>query len=62
MSSAALVMETVRLDFHNRRFSALGSHETMAVLSTQYMMMEVRYPLSAGNRHIQIFYSVVEIH
>jgi hypothetical protein len=42
MSSAALVMETVRLDFHNRRFSALGSHETMAVLCTKYMMMEVR--------------------
>jgi len=62
MSSAALVMETVRLNFHNRHFSALGSHETMAVLCTQYMMMEVRYPLSAGNRHIQIPYSVVEMH
>jgi hypothetical protein len=34
----------------------------MAVLCTQYMMMEVRYPLSAGNRHIQILYSVVEMH
>src|ERR1700682_4823466 len=62
MSSAALVMETVRLRFHYRRISALGSHETMAVLCTQYMMMEGRYPLSAGNRHIQIFYSVVEMH
>jgi hypothetical protein len=35
MFSAALVMETVRLNFHNRHFSALGSHKTMAVLCTQ---------------------------
>jgi hypothetical protein len=34
----------------------------MAVLCTQDMMMEVSYPLSAGNRHIQIFYSVFEVH
>ena len=51
-----------RISFSDRRFSVLGSHETMAVLCTQYMMMEVRYPLSAGNRHIQIPYSVVEMH
>src|SRR5258707_9426973 len=26
------------------------------------MMMEVRDPLPAGSRHIQVFYSVVEVH
>jgi len=27
----------------------------MGVLRTQEVMMQVSYPLSAGNRHIQIF-------
>src|SRR6266851_1310159 len=26
------------------------------------MMVEVRYPLPAGRRHVQIFYPVVEVH
>jgi hypothetical protein len=35
--------------------STLGPHEAMGVLRTQEVMMQVSYPLSAGNRHIQIF-------
>ena len=35
--------------------STLRSHEAMGVLRAQELMMQVSYPLSAGNRHIQIF-------
>ncbi len=32
--------------------STLRSHEAMGMLRTQEVMMQVSYPLSAGNRHI----------
>jgi hypothetical protein len=39
-----------RLRPHN--LSTLRSHEAMGMLRTEEVMMQVSYPLSAGNRHI----------
>jgi hypothetical protein len=36
----------------SRPLSALRSHEAMGMLGRQDVMMQVSYPLSAGNRHI----------
>ena len=33
----------------------------MGMLRTQEVMMQVSYPLPAGNRHIQIFYSILDV-
>jgi hypothetical protein len=33
----------------------------MGMLGTQDMMMQVSDPLSAGNRHIQIFYAILDV-
>jgi hypothetical protein len=45
-----------------RPLSALRSHEAMGMLGAQEVMMQVSYPLSAGNRHIQIFYAILDVH
>ncbi len=34
----------------------------MGRLGAQEVTMQVSDPLSAGNRHIQIFYAVVDVH
>ena len=41
--------------------SVLRSHEAMVMLGTQDVMMQVSYPLSAGNRHIQIVYTILDV-
>lgn len=33
----------------------------MGMLRTQDVMMQVSDPLSAGDRHIQIFYSILDV-
>ena len=33
----------------------------MGMLRAQEVMMQVSYPLSAGNRHIQIFYAILDV-
>ena len=33
----------------------------MGMLGAQKVMMQVGYPLSAGNRHIQIFYAILNV-
>ena len=33
----------------------------MGMLGAQEVMMQVSYPLSAGNRHIQIFYAILDV-
>ena len=43
-------------------FLTLRSQHTTTMLRTQNVVMEVGYPLTARDRHIQIFYSVVEVH
>jgi hypothetical protein len=42
--------------------SPLRSHEAMGMLGAQKVMVQVGYPLSAGNRHIQIFYAILDVH
>src|SRR5260370_11849093 len=42
--------------------SALRTHQPLSTLCAEYVMVEVRYPLPAGRRHVQIFYPVVEVH
>ena len=44
-----------------KELSALRSHEAMGMLRTQEVMMQVSYPLSATNRHIQIFYAIFDV-
>jgi hypothetical protein len=34
------------------RYSALRAHEAMGMLRTQDVMVQISYPLSAGDRHI----------
>lgn len=41
--------------------SALRPHEAMGILGAQEVMMQVSDPLPAGNRHIQIFYAILEV-
>jgi hypothetical protein len=45
-----------------RSLLALRSHEAMGMLGAQEVMMQVSYPLPAGNRHIQIFYAILDVH
>jgi hypothetical protein len=40
----------------------LRPQQTTTMLRTQNVVVEVGYPLTARNSHIQIFYSVVEVH
>ena len=54
-------METFRT-YVNSALSPLRPHEAVGMLRTQEVMMQVRYPLSAGNRHIQIFYAILDVH
>src|SRR5258705_1433864 len=46
----------------SRPLSALRPHEAMGMLGAQEVMMQVSDPLPAGNRHIQIFYAILEVH
>ncbi len=46
----------------NSDLSPLRAHEAMGMLGAQEVMMQVSYPLSAGNRHIQIFYAILDVH
>jgi hypothetical protein len=34
----------------------------MGMLGAQQVMVQVSYPLSARNRHIQIFYAILDVH
>src|SRR5260370_42220015 len=45
----------------SRPLSALRPHEAMGMLGAQEVMMQVSDPLPAGNRHIQIFYAILEV-
>ena len=45
----------------SRSLSPLRSHEAMGMLGAQEVMMQVSDPLSAGNRHIQIFYAILDV-
>jgi hypothetical protein len=46
----------------NSALSPLRPHEAMGMLGAQQVMMQVSDPLSAGNRHIQIFYAILDVH
>jgi anti-sigma regulatory factor (Ser/Thr protein kinase) len=46
----------------NSALSPLRSHEAMGMLGAQQVMVQVSYPLSARNRHIQIFYAILDMH
>ena len=41
--------------------SALRSHEAMSMLRTQDVVMQISYPLTTGDRHIQVFYSILDV-
>ena len=58
LAAGADVIETHTL---NSDLSPLRSHEAMGMLGAQEVMMQVGYPLSAGNRHIQIFYAILDV-
>jgi hypothetical protein len=48
-------------DDRNDQVSTLRPHEATGMLRAQDVMMQIGYPLPAGDRHIQIFYSVLDM-
>ena len=44
--------DSLALGFSETRYSTLRPHEAMGMLRTQDVMVEIGYPLPAGDRHI----------
>ena len=43
-------------------FLALGSHQSLVAFCTENVVVQISYPPTTGNRHVEIFHAIIEVH